>query len=96
MTHTDARIEAIRNGARGTTMCEVTEDCLCTGGILADFEANDKAARKIGALLTKAKKIRMTSSAGTDLEAEIQGRPVQYETGLFVNPVGSQHFRAVK
>jgi 2,5-dihydroxypyridine 5,6-dioxygenase len=86
MTHTDARIEAIRNGARGTTMCEVTEDCLCTGGILADFEANDKTARKIGALLTKAKKIRMTSSAGTDLEAEIQGRPVQYETGLFREP----------
>jgi leucyl aminopeptidase (aminopeptidase T) len=55
MTHTDARIEAIKNGARGTTMCEVTEDCLCVGGIQADYEENDRLARKIGALVAKAK-----------------------------------------
>jgi leucyl aminopeptidase (aminopeptidase T) len=86
MTHTDARIEAIKNGARGTTMCEVTEDCLCTGGILADYEENDRVARKLGAIIAKGKKIRMTSSGGTDLGAEITGRPVQYETGLFREP----------
>lgn len=86
MTHTDARIEAIKNGARGTTMCEVTEDCLCTGGILADYEENDRLGRKLGAVMGKGKKIRMTSSAGTDLTAEITERPVQYETGLFREP----------
>jgi 2,5-dihydroxypyridine 5,6-dioxygenase len=37
-------------------------------------------------LLAQAKKIRMTSPAGTDLEGTIQGRPVQYETGLFREP----------
>lgn len=86
MTHTDARIEAIKNGARGTTMCEVTEDCLCTGGILADYEENDRLGRKLGAVIAKGKKIRMTSSAGTDLTGEITERPVQYETGLFREP----------
>jgi 2,5-dihydroxypyridine 5,6-dioxygenase len=86
MTHTDARIEAIKNGARGTTMCEVTEDCICTGGILADYEENDRLGRKLGAVIGKGKKIRMTSSAGTDLTAEITERPVQYETGLFREP----------
>ena len=86
MTHTDARIEAIKNGARGTTMCEVTEDCLCTGGILADYEENDRLGRKLGAVIGKGKKIRMTSSAGTDLIGEITQRPVQYETGLFREP----------
>jgi leucyl aminopeptidase (aminopeptidase T) len=86
MTHTDARIEAIKNGARGTTMCEVTEDCLCTGGILADYEENDRLGRKLGAVIGKGKKIRMTSSAGTDLTGEITERPVQYETGLFREP----------
>lgn len=83
MTHTDARIEAIKNGARGTTMCEVTEDCLCTGGILADYEENDRLGRQLGAVIGQGKKIRMTSSAGTDLTGEITERPVQYETGLF-------------
>ena len=86
MTHTDARIEAIKNGARGTTMCEVTEDCLCTGGITADYEACDQMGRKIGAVLATGKTIRMTSAAGTDLSGEISGRPVQYETGLFREP----------
>lgn len=86
MTHTDARIEAIKNGARGSTMCEVTEDCLCTGGILADYEENDRVGRKLGAVIAKGRKIRMTSSAGTDLRGEITGRPVQYETGLFRKP----------
>jgi len=65
MTHTDARVEAIKNGARGSTMCEVTEDCLCTGGILANFEENDRVARKLGAILSKTKTIRITSPAGT-------------------------------
>ncbi|NIQ39467.1 MAG: aminopeptidase [Proteobacteria bacterium] len=86
MTHTDARVEAIKNGARGCTMCEVTEDCLCTGGILGDYEESDRLARKIGALLAKGHAIRMTSRGGTDLKAEITNRPVQYETGLFREP----------
>ena len=67
-------------------MCEVTEDCLCTGGILADYEENDRLGRKLGAVIGKGKKIRMTSSAGTDLTGEITERPVQYETGLFREP----------
>jgi leucyl aminopeptidase (aminopeptidase T) len=83
MTHTDARIEAIKSGSRVCTMCEVTEDCLCTGGILADFEENDRVGRRIGTLMAAAKKIRMTSAAGTDICADITDRPVQYETGLF-------------
>jgi 2,5-dihydroxypyridine 5,6-dioxygenase len=86
MTHTDARIEAIKNGARGSTMCEVTEDCICTGGILADYEENDRLARELGAVIAKGKTIRMTSTAGTDLTGDITRRPVQYETGLFREP----------
>jgi leucyl aminopeptidase (aminopeptidase T) len=86
MTHTDARVEAIKNGARGTTMCEVTEDCLCTGGILADYEELDGIARRLGAILAKTETIRITSPAGTDMSGRVTGRPVQYETGLFREP----------
>ena len=86
MTHTDARIEATRNGARGSTMCEVTEDCLCTGGILGDFEENDRLGRKLGAIIQRGDTIRMTSVGGTDMTAKITDRPVQYETGLFREP----------
>ncbi len=83
MTHTDARVEAIRNGARGSTMCEVTEDCLCTGGIQADYEENDRIARKLGAILARTRTMRIVSPAGTDISGNVAGRPIQYETGLF-------------
>jgi leucyl aminopeptidase (aminopeptidase T) len=86
MTHTDARIEAIQNGSRVCTMCEVTEDCLCAGGIQADFEECDRIGRWIGSILAEADIIRMTSAGGTDLTGRIGGRPVQYETGLFRKP----------
>ena len=86
MTHTDARIAAQQNGARGATMCEVTEDCLATGGILADFEAADRLGRTIGKLLETATEIRLTTPSGTDMRAKISNRPVQYETGLFREP----------
>jgi hypothetical protein len=39
-THTRARVEAIKAGKRGNTMCEVTEDALCVGAIEADYEAS--------------------------------------------------------
>jgi len=85
-THTDARIKAIKHGARGATMCEVTEDALCVGGILADFEECDRVGRKLGAALSQAKTMRLTTPAGTDISGEVAGRPVQYETGLFREP----------
>jgi len=85
-THTDARIQAIQNGARGATMCEVTEDALCVGGILADFEACDRLGRKLGALIDQATEMRITTPRGTDFHGVVKGRPMQYETGLFREP----------
>ncbi len=82
-THTKARVEAIKAGKRGSTMCEITEDALCVGAIEADFEECDRLGRKLGALLAESKEVRITSPAGTDIRGEVKGRPVQYETGLF-------------
>lgn len=85
-THTDARIEAIKAGARGCTMCEITEDCFCGSTVNADFEELDKMGRALGAVLATTGTMRVTTDQGTDLTAEVAGRPVQYETGLFRNP----------
>lgn len=85
-THTDARIQAIQNGARGATMCDVTEDALCAGAILGDFVECDRIGRKIGAIMAESVEMRLTTPSGTDIKGCIKGRPVQYETGLFRNP----------
>ncbi len=82
-THTKARVEAIKAGKRGSTMCEVTEDALCVGAIEADYEECDKLGRKLGAILAESKEVRITTPLGTDIIGEVKGRPVQYETGLF-------------
>ena len=85
-THTTARVNAMKNGARGCTMCEVTEDMLCTGAIEGDFEECDRRGKKIGAMMAKADEIRYETPEGTCLTAKIGGRPVQYETGIFKTP----------
>lgn len=85
-THTKARVEAIKAGKRGSTMCEVTEDALCVGAIEADYEECDRLGRKLGAVLAESSEVHITSSLGTDIHGEVKGRPVQYETGLFRKP----------
>ncbi len=85
-THTKARVEAIKAGKRGSTMCEVTEDALSVGAIEADYEECDRLGRKLGAVLAESKEVRITSPLGTDISGEVKGRPVQYETGLFREP----------
>jgi leucyl aminopeptidase (aminopeptidase T) len=85
-THTKARVEAIKAGKRGSTMCEITEDALCLGAIEANYDECDRLGRKLGALLAETKEIRITSPNGTDIRGDVTGRPVQYETGLFRDP----------
>jgi leucyl aminopeptidase (aminopeptidase T) len=85
-THTKARVEAIKAGKRGSTMCEVTEDALCVGAIEADYEECDKLGRKLGAILAESEQVRITSPLGTDISGKVKSRPVQYETGLFREP----------
>lgn len=85
-THTKARVEAIKAGKRGNTMCEVTEDALCVGAINADYEECDTLGRRLGAALADAEEIRVTTPLGTDIRGYVKGRPVQYETGLFKKP----------
>ncbi len=85
-THTKARVEAIKAGKRGSTMCEITEDALCVGAIGADYEACDRLGRRLGEVLAACSEIRVTTPAGTDIRGHVKGRPVQYETGLFRKP----------
>jgi leucyl aminopeptidase (aminopeptidase T) len=85
-THTKARVEAIKAGKRGSTMCEITEDALCVGAIEADYETCDSMGRILGAALARSNEIRVTTPLGTDIRGQVKGRPVQYETGLFKKP----------
>lgn len=86
LQHTEARIQALEAGSRGTTMPQVTEDLLITGGILADYEECDRVGRRIGRLLEKTESVRIRTDRGTDVHGQVKGRRVVYETGLFREP----------
>lgn len=72
--HTLATTRAIEHGTRCVFMEEVTLDMLCHGAATADY---DQVARLAAALQSKwndGKYVKVTSSFGTDLEANIEGR----------------------
>jgi len=86
LSHTNARVEATKVGARIASMPGITEDMLTVGGMTADFNQVSELARKVTALLGGAKLGRITTSAGTDLTLSLEGRrPGPPDTGLYRN-----------
>jgi leucyl aminopeptidase (aminopeptidase T) len=54
--------------------------------MLGNYIECDERGRKLGKVVGAGKKWRFITKEGTDLEGVIEGRPVQYETGLFREP----------
>ena len=76
--HSQARFDACDAGARYLTMPELTREMM-TGpsGFDADFHALVPMVEKIQQEVTSASSIRITTEAGTDLRADIAGRPAR-------------------
>ncbi len=84
---TTARREACGKGARYLTMAEVTLEMFLDGGCAdVDFLAVAPYVDRITEKFTKAKKVRVTSRAGTDLTADITGRKGRGVTGIATEP----------
>ncbi len=80
--HTQARGEACAAGARILVGTEITEDMLISGGIEADFIAIRPQVEALAQRLRKAREVRLVTAGGTDVRANIAGRPVHAHTGL--------------
>jgi leucyl aminopeptidase (aminopeptidase T) len=72
--HTNARTEACRKGARFFSMAGATMPVLASRAMLADFVKQERILRKLAALLTRANRIAVANSAGTNLRLEVRGR----------------------
>ena len=86
MYHTKARVEACAQGARVLTLSGATEEILMREAMMIDFERQKPGVERIGAEFTRAKKIRFTTPGGTDLEADIEGRVANVDTGICHKP----------
>ncbi len=81
--HTTAKAAAQRAGARGDFNAPYRADAWRSGAMTADFFAIRERAERLANLLRRTHEVRVTSPAGTDLRATVEGRkPMAWLTGI--------------
>ncbi len=85
LTHTNAKINAINNGARLASMPGITENMFEEGAITADYKEVESLTLKFTDLLTEAKKAKIIKENYV-LEMDLEGRKGIPSTGVYKNP----------
>jgi len=83
VTHTDAKRNACKAGARVATMPGITEDMMIRG-LQADYHQIAERTEKLTAILDRGKIARITTPLGTDLTMPIEGIKAISSTGLIL------------
>jgi aminopeptidase len=83
MTHTKARRDATRKGARIASMPNITKETMRS--IDVDYRRMHKEGAKLAGLLSKADMVRVTTPAGTDLEMSLRGVWIDLSDGIFTS-----------
>lgn len=86
MTHTRARANASREGARIASIPGVGVESFAKGGFTADHNAMATEISSMGSRLRRAREVRVTSSLGTDLRFQAGGRWILEDTGICTRP----------
>lgn len=85
LTHTNAKINAVKNGARIGTMPGITEEMFSNGAITADYGKVEELTLKITDLLTKAKTAKIVKDNCT-LKLNLENRNGVASTGVYKKP----------
>jgi leucyl aminopeptidase (aminopeptidase T) len=84
--HTAAKAAAQRDGVRGVFNAPYRADAWRNGAMTADFVAIRARAERLAELWRRTREVRITSPAGTDLRATVEGRePMAWLTGICRN-----------
>ncbi|MBN2620469.1 aminopeptidase [candidate division WOR-3 bacterium] len=81
LSHTQARIRANRNGARGVTMPGITTEIM-TRTLNADYRGIARLTRTVADLLTQARSAHIETHTGTSLDLDLTRRPGHTDTGI--------------
>lgn len=82
LTHTQARLEAAKAGARIATMPGITRDMFFKGAVSADYATVADLSRRVTGLLSNAKEARIVKD-GKELTMSLEGRQGVASTGLY-------------
>jgi len=85
MSHTDARREACRLGARCATLPNVLEETMVRA-LNADYTRIAALSEMLAGFLTEASEARVKTPAGTDIVFSLKGRKGLADTGLVRTP----------
>lgn len=82
LTHTRARKNAVKNGARGATLPGATEEMLkrC---LPVNYKEMQERSDILCKILTEGKHVRITTALGTDLSFSLETREGQPDTGIY-------------
>lgn len=86
ITHTGARIQAVKSGARIATMPGITEAMFSEGPIQADYAEVERVTESFAQLLTRASSCRVVTGGGRhELILDLAGRSGVASTGVYRN-----------
>ncbi len=88
ITHTRARLEASKAGARVVILRGVDEDMMIKGAMTVDFRELKARTEKIAQVLSDSDEITVTSPAGTDVAFKISNRKAFSLDGYFHEETG--------
>ena len=94
LTHTQARINACKSGARVASMPGITEKMMAQGGMTADYNKINEIAIELNKKLENAKKIRVVTHSGTDILFDLEGCKWHMDTGMSLEPGCSSNLPA--
>lgn len=94
LTHTQARINACKNGVRVASMPGITEKMMSSGGMTADYEEVNDIAIRLNKEIEKVRKIRVITEKGTDIEFDLDGCSWRMDTGMCREPGCSSNLPA--
>jgi leucyl aminopeptidase (aminopeptidase T) len=85
LTHTRARENAVKLGARGATLPDVNAEMMkrC---IPVDYHKMEARCAKLVEALNNGKHVRVTTDLGTDIQFSIEGRNGAPDTGIYNQP----------
>ena len=84
--HSQARRDAVANGARFVNMVDYRPEMLKEGALFCDFEAVGETCRKMAEKLTGKSTCRITTPLGTDFTCSIAGRNPFPQFGRSLQP----------
>ena len=85
LTHTNARVEANKAGARVASMPLFLAEMFEPGGpMAADYSYIDRISKKLVEKLTGKPTIRVVTEAGTDITLSVEGRKWGIDSGILV------------